>query len=63
MIQLTDEEYGALMNAVCSIANGRVKTPNKHPRLGRQGMIEIARRACLTCHLDWHDYETEITHA
>lgn len=55
MVELTDEQYGALMTAITCIANGRKKVPHKHPRLIRTEMIEIARRACIACDLSWSD--------
>lgn len=53
-VVLSDEHYGAMMGALVQIAAGRRTNPKgNEQRFARRDLIDIARRACIACDLDF----------
>lgn len=54
MVNLTDEQYGALVGALKKIAVGYYVNPNGHTQqVRRHVMIEEAKGALMFCKLRW----------
>lgn len=53
-VVLNDEQYGSMMHALVQIAAGRRTNPKGYEqRFARRDLIDIARRACIACDLDF----------
>jgi hypothetical protein len=59
-VQLSDEQYGAMMNALLTVANGywRRGDGTCFKRIARTDAVNLCRRAANALGLDWQSHKT-----